>query len=217
MNKKELNLDLIAGVGAGALLIYIFDPQTGRRLRTATRDKALRLAHKTADAIDVTSRDLKNRALGVMAEARGFLSEGAVSDEVIEERVRSKLGFLASHPSSIKVKAENGKVILSGPMLQDEVDRLLRRVASIRGVGSVENRLEAHASPESVPGLRGRPEPRRPGPAPDIMQASWVAALFRADPKSEMNEDLMRMKSLIETGMPPHDAARKDERIAYTH
>jgi uncharacterized membrane protein len=35
-----------------------------------------------------------------------------------------------------------------------------------------------------------------------------VAAIFGADPKSEMDADLMRMKSMIETGRAPHDAAQ---------
>jgi uncharacterized membrane protein len=35
-----------------------------------------------------------------------------------------------------------------------------------------------------------------------------VAALFGADPKTEMDADLLRMKSMIETGRPAHDAAR---------
>jgi len=35
-----------------------------------------------------------------------------------------------------------------------------------------------------------------------------VAALFGADPKTEMDADLMRMKSMIETGHAPHDAAK---------
>jgi uncharacterized membrane protein len=35
-----------------------------------------------------------------------------------------------------------------------------------------------------------------------------VASLFGADPKSEMDADLMRMKSMIETGRRPHDAAQ---------
>lgn len=34
-----------------------------------------------------------------------------------------------------------------------------------------------------------------------------VAKLFGADPRSEMIADLMRMKSFIETGLQPHDAA----------
>ena len=35
-----------------------------------------------------------------------------------------------------------------------------------------------------------------------------VAALFRADPKQQMDDDLMRMKAFIETGNPPQDAAK---------
>src|SRR5438105_529181 len=35
-----------------------------------------------------------------------------------------------------------------------------------------------------------------------------VATIFGADPKSEMDADLLRMKSMIETGRPPHDAAQ---------
>jgi len=35
-----------------------------------------------------------------------------------------------------------------------------------------------------------------------------VATMFGADPKSEMDADLMRMKSMIETGHAPHDAAQ---------
>jgi uncharacterized membrane protein len=36
-----------------------------------------------------------------------------------------------------------------------------------------------------------------------------VAALFGADPRSEIIADLMRMKSFIETGHQPHDAAER--------
>jgi uncharacterized membrane protein len=43
-------------------------------------------------------------------------------------------------------------------------------------------------------------------------QAGWlghgIAAAFGVDPKSSMDEDLVRMKTLIETGRAPHDAAR---------
>lgn len=35
-----------------------------------------------------------------------------------------------------------------------------------------------------------------------------VARIFGADPKSEMDADLMRMKTMMETGNRPHDAAR---------
>jgi uncharacterized membrane protein len=39
-----------------------------------------------------------------------------------------------------------------------------------------------------------------------------VASLFGADPKSEMDADLLRMKTIIETGRIPHDAARPMQR-----
>jgi uncharacterized membrane protein len=39
-----------------------------------------------------------------------------------------------------------------------------------------------------------------------------VATIFGADPKSEMDSDLLRMKTIIETGRVPHDAARPAHR-----
>jgi uncharacterized membrane protein len=41
-----------------------------------------------------------------------------------------------------------------------------------------------------------------------------IATLFGADPKKEMDEDLMRMKSFIETGQVPHDAVKKPVGVA---
>lgn len=38
-----------------------------------------------------------------------------------------------------------------------------------------------------------------------------VASLFGADPKRDMDADLLRLKSMIETGRIPHDAARRAE------
>lgn len=39
-----------------------------------------------------------------------------------------------------------------------------------------------------------------------------AAAIFGADPKTQMDEDLARMKTLIETGRPPHDAVLRMRR-----
>jgi hypothetical protein len=36
-----------------------------------------------------------------------------------------------------------------------------------------------------------------------------VAALFGADPKQDMDDDLLRLKTFIETGITPHDAAER--------
>ena len=34
-----------------------------------------------------------------------------------------------------------------------------------------------------------------------------VASMLGADPKKRLDEDLLRMKTLLEKGRPPHDAA----------
>jgi uncharacterized membrane protein len=44
-----------------------------------------------------------------------------------------------------------------------------------------------------------------------------VAKLFRADPKTELDEDLMRLKSFLETGIEPHDAAAYRATAARRH
>jgi uncharacterized membrane protein len=38
-----------------------------------------------------------------------------------------------------------------------------------------------------------------------------VARLFGKDAKTEMDEDLQRMKSFLETGVVPHDAAASEQ------
>ena len=169
----NMRLSPLGTLGLGALLMYIFDPQMGRRRRALARDKVNRSAHKAREAVDVTARDFKNRIVGLAAETKSLIYEKEVADEVLAARIRSKLGGLVSNPSSVEVKVENGKAIVSGPILAEEIDRLISYVSSMRHVAGVENRLEAHDSAQSIPGLQGRPEPRATGHTPDLMQVSW--------------------------------------------
>src|SRR5438874_12205809 len=64
-------LCFFAGMGLGAGLMYVFDPQMGRRRRALARDKAVRLAHEAQDTAEVVRRDMTNRARGL---ASGDLS-----------------------------------------------------------------------------------------------------------------------------------------------
>ena len=165
MNK---GLAMIVGAGVGAGLMYLYDPQMGRRRRALTRDQFIRLSHRIDEAIDVTSR-----AVGLWAEMRASMASNGVSDEVLAERVRSQLGGLVGHPSAIDVRAEQGRVTLNGPVLHHEVDRLLKGVASVRGVHEVEHRLDIHDEPGNVPGLQGQPVRRLSGRQWDVMQRHW--------------------------------------------
>ena len=66
---------LLAGVGIGAALMYLFDPERGNARRAYLRDKCVSAANKTGDVIDKRARDLRNRARGVVAEAGGALAQ----------------------------------------------------------------------------------------------------------------------------------------------
>jgi uncharacterized membrane protein len=150
---------ITGSIGLGAGLMYLFDPDRGKRRRALMRDKAAHGVSKTGDAISKTSRDLTHRARGVMADAGSLLYRKDVDDEVIVARVRSKLGRLVSHPHAITVTSENGQVTLRGPILAGEAENLINRVSAIAGVKGVENGLEVHEESEHISALQGG-EPR---------------------------------------------------------
>ena len=153
MNKVKA---LIGGIGLGAGAMYFLDPDRGKRRRADAGNKVRHLVNKTDDAIGKTSRDLANRFSGVIAEASSLLLPGGeVSNEVLVARVRSKLGRVVSHPSPIEVAAEDGRVILRGPVLKNEKDHLLERVAAVKGVSSVDDKLQVYDAPGNVAGLQG--------------------------------------------------------------
>lgn len=172
MNDK---IGLISGIGIGAGLMYMLDPERGNRRRAMMRDKIARGINKAEMALDTTSRDIRNRAQGVIAEAKSMVKrDGRVSDEVLIERVRSKMGRMVSHPHSIQVTANRGRVTLSGPILESEVTKLVSSISRVRGVTGVENRLEVHQRGTDVPGLQGGTA--RPGDSFELMQANWSPA-----------------------------------------
>jgi osmotically-inducible protein OsmY len=155
MSRERDILTFIGGIGIGAGLMYMLDPDRGSRRRALARDRILSAAHRTPDAIAATARDLKNRARGVIAEAKILFTSEEVSDEVIVERVRSKMGRVVSQPRALHVAADQGRVTLSGPILADEVDELLSCVSSVRGVAGVENQLKEQERADDVLGLQG--------------------------------------------------------------
>jgi hypothetical protein len=169
-------LRVLTVAAAGAGLMYLLDPDGGRRRRAQVRDRLVSAAHRTGDAMDSTSRDVTNRARGVVAELRGRLSNVHVGDDVLRERVRARIGTVVGHPSAIEVSVADGSVTLRGPVLADEVDRLMRRVRGVSGVREAINQLDIHDEPGTVPALQGRPRARRDGEVFDLLQARWSPA-----------------------------------------
>lgn len=167
-------LSVLSGAGLGAGMMYLLDFDQGRRRRALVRDQAARSARKTRDAVAATARDAQNRARGMAFTMKSWVSPTEpLTDGVLIERVRAKLGMLVRHPRSIEVAARDGTVMLSGPVLADEVDSLVAMVSRVPGVRHVENRLEIHEEAGDVPGLQGGLVRRPRGDTFELMQTNW--------------------------------------------
>lgn len=170
---------LLTGAGLGAGAVYFLNRQRSGRLRGLARDKVVHAAIKTEEAMGKIARDSRNRLQGFAANLRSLFVERGADDVVLAERVRSQIGRVSSHPASVDVRVENGRVILYGPSLAAEVDRLIKKVSSMKGIKEVENRLEAHQEPGNIPGLQGAPA--RHGEKAEFLQENWTpAARFAA-------------------------------------
>ena len=168
MNK---GLTFGAGLGLGTGLMYLLDPDRGKRRRALLRDKCAWAARKTGDGVGVTARDLRNRTQGIVTEIQSQFSSEPVDDSKLVERVRSKLGRAVSHPGVIQVSAQDGAVTLSGPILVEEMPELLACVNRVHGVKQVINNLDAHEHAENYPALQGGRE--RMGGRFEFFQENW--------------------------------------------
>ena len=121
---------LLTGVGIGAAAMYVLDPEAGTKRRTLARDKMTEAKKKVGHIASATAQDLDNRATGMVSEVRSRFSHEKVDDEVLEARVRSKLGLLVRHPRTITTEVSSGRVVLGGSIFPDEVQQLI--VASAR-------------------------------------------------------------------------------------
>jgi hypothetical protein len=167
---RNRHIDILAGMGFGAGLMFLLDPQQGRRRRATMRDQASRLYHDVEDLVKDAACDISHRARGFVAEIRAYASPQNIDDDVLIERIRSRLGRVVSHPRAIEVRARQGKVSLAGHIPQEEVSQLLACARSVPGVHQVENRLEVHDTPD-VSGLQGGHS--RLGERRELLQNRW--------------------------------------------
>ena len=167
---------VLLAAGAGAGLMFLFDPDRGRGRRAVVRDKAVHATTCTRKAMNTASRDLRNRVRGTVAELRSFVTARPVDDVVLLERVRARIGGVVGYARPLEVEVANGRVTLRGPVLTRDASRLLRRVRAVRGVQTVDDRLDVHDDPAGVPGLQGAPRRPRGGEVLELFQDHWSPA-----------------------------------------
>lgn len=146
---------VFGGMLLGAGLMYFLDPVSGRRRRALVRDQLVHGVHEVEDAAHEGATRVVNRTRGMVAETRNRLMPQDVDDSVLEARVRSEMGHVIQNTGAVAVRADNGVVTLSGPVLSDDVQELVKRVRSVPGVDRVVDDLDVHETPDSIAGLQG--------------------------------------------------------------
>jgi len=154
----EHSVTLLSGMIIGATVMYIFDEHRGARRRAYARDRVIHAGHVLGRRLSKRSRDLMNRAVGSVAEMRsGIRDRGSrISDDQLLDRVRSQLGHVVSHSGLLQVQASDGCVVVSGPVLEGEVEKIRGRLAKIRGLKECRLQVEPRADLERVSGRAGR-------------------------------------------------------------
>jgi uncharacterized membrane protein len=163
-----------AALGAGAGLMYLFDPDRGACRRARLRDGVTHAINKTGAAAGSTSRDLTNRARGLVAQATSIFRSANTDDDTLEARVRSRMGRAVSHPGAIEVTSHDGVVRLSGVILSHEVDPMLSCIRATPGLHGIDNQLRIHNQPGDLPDLQGGRV--KPGARFELMQSNWSPA-----------------------------------------
>lgn len=154
--------NLITGVVIGSGMMFLLDPQAGRRRRALVRDKTVRWSRVTGRAMETSWRRLEGTSRGMASALRHLRSgEEEVDDQTLEARLRTCIGRHSSHPRAIEVSVAAGCVTLSGKILADEVREVLSCASEVRGVRAVDNRLEVHDEAANIPELQGGSSRRR--------------------------------------------------------
>jgi osmotically-inducible protein OsmY len=129
------------GLAAG----YFLDPESGRRRRHETRDRALALIRRGADQTRRQAEYRSGQVEGKIATAKKRMGtkESPPNDQDLTERVKSQIFRPADAPKgSVNVNVEHGIVYLRGEVKQsDEIRKLVEQAGAVDGVAGVENLL----------------------------------------------------------------------------
>jgi len=176
---------LLLGAALGGAAMYFFDPDRGRRRRALVRDKTVSASTCVRDFVDAGTRDLKKRGSAVTGRLHSLVNKRKASDDVLAERVRSKMGHHVIHPGAIDVYAAGGKVTLNGSILAHEHEELLEAMSQVPGVADIVDQLAVYETAEGISELQGDRKaarsrvtrPRTWAPGTQLL-ASTAVALF---------------------------------------
>jgi len=139
------------GAAMGAALAYFFDPETGNRRRSMTRDRVLAFFRRTGHQAGRAGQAAKSQAYGVTQKAVHLKdhTKEEPDDATLAHKVETELFRDADVPKGdINVNAENGVVYLRGQVADEGLAEALGKSAlKIQGVREVENLLHTPGTP----------------------------------------------------------------------
>jgi len=137
---------LLVSAAVGAILMYLLDPDRGTVRRATLRDRTVHAGRLGWRWIRNSSEDVMNRMRGMVVESRARMLWQRPSDAVLIERVRSEMGHVIRYPHKVTVTAEAGVIYLSGVVLVDEKEALIRSISRVPGVLGIRDSLEERNS-----------------------------------------------------------------------
>ena len=133
------------GAAMAEALAYFFDPETGNRRRSMTRDRVLAFFRRTGHQAGRAGQAAKSQAYGVTQKALHLKdrTKEEPDDATLAHKVETELFRDADVPKGdINVNAENGVVYLRGQVADEGLAETLGKSArKIQGVREVENLL----------------------------------------------------------------------------
>lgn len=149
MNGRKLSA-ILFGLGAGAAALYLADPKNGQRRRAELASGARLLLKKVAHEGEKSLRDSRNRLAGLATQLWPSSGASLPSDQVMEARIRSRLGRVTSHVRRIHVLCDRGTATLWGSVPEEQLSLVIRAVENTPGVTGIIDHLEACRPDEAV-------------------------------------------------------------------
>src|SRR5579859_5560712 len=137
------------GLGAGAITAYLTDPRQGPIRRARLVKGAGHLWERATDKVKKSLLDTQHHLTGISARIHSNLRADDPPGQVLEARVRSRIGRVLSHPRKVHVLCDHGLVTLWGTVPGNEIYELLRAVKAVPGVKEIQEHLETYA-PEQL-------------------------------------------------------------------
>ena len=150
MQPKEVMKWTLLGLCSGAAVGYLAQSEFGQKRRAAMARSGKKLFERAAQRGKKALQDSEHRLAGLAAHWWANINKEKPLDRVLEERIRSRMGRIVSHPRKIHVVCDHGVAILWGIILEDEASPLIEAVERIPGVTEVVDHLDI-ATPDQLP------------------------------------------------------------------